>query len=62
MIARVYAGVAIGSLLQTKRDREQSDENDCNRERDEIRAKEICLERSCRRPHSGGDDPFYRER
>ena len=46
MIARRNAGVAIRRLLQTKRDREQSDENNRDCEGDEVRAKEICLERS----------------
>ena len=39
-------GVAIRRLLQTKRDREQSDENNRDCEGNEVRAKELCLERS----------------
>src|SRR5437868_4956460 len=35
------AGVAIINLLQTKRNREQSDENDCNRESSEVCAKKF---------------------
>lgn len=35
------AGVAIRSLLQTKRDRQQSDENDRNRERSQICAEKF---------------------
>jgi hypothetical protein len=56
------AGVTIRSLLQTKCDREQSDENDCNCERDEVCAKKICLERSNGRAHRGSDDPLELER
>ena len=35
------AGVAIINLLQTKRNREQSDENDCDRESSEVCAKKF---------------------
>ena len=35
------AGVAIRNLLQTKRNREQSDENDCDRESSEVCAKKF---------------------
>jgi len=56
------ARVAICGLLQSKRERQQSDEKNRNRVRDQICSKIISLERSRRCTNRRGNDSLDRER